>query len=127
MEWEPIERGRPEVDGVDPDYEGLLRVRIDLSRRPSREWAEFFLNPVGVGISLSMHPPELSGSSISIRPPDTELETYVAHVDERIEAANERYEQEVLPTLRRAAETRAGEEEERTRRLEDAKKRAEDL
>ena len=127
MEWKPIQREKPEVDRVDPDYEGLLRVRIDLNRQPPSEWARYFLNPIGVGISLSMHPPELFGSTISIRPPDNELAAYVAHVDERIEAANERYKREVVPALRKAAEEEAREEEGRGKRLEDARKRAEDL
>ena len=107
MEWTRIVRsGPPRVRGVNSQYPGLLDVEIDLTRTPPPEWTQGFIHPSGVGISLSMHPPEISGSRVQIRPPDGELEKYVAHVDERIEAANTYFEQRVLPALN-AAEAQA--------------------
>src|SRR6266404_7135026 len=116
--WQAITRGQPEVDGVDADYPGLLNVRVPLSAYPPDEWQDFFLRPVGVGLSMSMHSPDLRGDEVVLRPPDSEVERYVKHVDERIVAANARYEAEVLPKRRAAlqrADAAAAQEEERLR------------
>lgn len=125
--WQPVTRGRPEVQGAHPEYPGLLRVRIPLEGSVTEEWSYYFLRPVGVGISLSMHPPELCGRTIRIRPPDDELECYVRHVDERIGAANERYESEVLPRLQEAVERRKEVERQTARRLRAAREVASEL
>ncbi|MHB8382051.1 MAG: hypothetical protein ACYDC3_06890 [Candidatus Binataceae bacterium] len=98
-DWTPITRRELQVIGDHPDYPGLLQVVISLSEEPPEKWQEFFMNPTGVGISMSMHPPEISGGEIGISPPDNELERYVRHVDERIDAANQRYSREVLPQI----------------------------
>jgi hypothetical protein len=127
MSWEPIRRGKPEVQGVHSEYSGLLRVRIPLEGSVTEEWSHHFLHPTGVGISLSMHPPELSGRSVRIQPPDDELKQYVRHVDERIRAANERYEAQVLPRLEAEANKRANAEERRAQRLEAARRAASGL
>lgn len=67
-----------------------------LSETPPPEWAQAFAHPSNVPISLSMHPPELSGSTVRIRPPDEEFGPYVDHVEMRIIAANNYYEEHVL-------------------------------
>ena len=69
-----------------------------------------------------MHPPELSDSTIRIRLPDDELGGYVRHVDERIGAANERYELNVLPRLREAAKRRKEAERQTAQRLRVARR-----
>ncbi len=127
MDWEPIRRGKPDVRGVNPLYEGLLDVDIPLDRVPPPEWARAFQNPTGVGIPVSMHPPELQGASVHIRPPDDELGKYVAHVDERIGHANESYERDALPQLKAAGQRVIADQEEERRRLEEARRKAEEL
>ena len=125
--WRPIARGTPDVRGVHSEHSGLLIVRIDLEPAPDEAWAQFFQSPSGVGISLGMHPPRLMGRSIEITPPDNQIEAYVAHVDERIAAANAFYEREVLPRIaaKKAAADQA--EKERASRLESARQRAASL
>jgi hypothetical protein len=105
----------------------LLDVDIDLTPDPPAEWARGFEHPVGVGISMSMHPPVLSGATVHIRPPDNELEKYVAHVDERIAAANAYYEREVLPALDRAEAEERQHQEDEQKRIDDAKRLADNL
>lgn len=122
MAWQPVTRGRPEVRGVHPQYPGLLRVRVPLEGPVTEEWSYYFLSPVGVGISLGMHPPELSGRTIRIRPPDDELGDYLRHVDERIEAANERYEADVLRRRQDAAKRRKEAERQTAQRLRAARR-----
>jgi hypothetical protein len=127
VEWQPITRDKPEVHGVNAQYPGLLDVSIRLSSYPDDAWSQFFLSPSGVGLPLSMHPPKLSGKAIFIRPPDNEVEAYVRHVDERLDAANRYYENTVLPRLRaqREAERRASDEKQE--RLDAARRRIEEL
>jgi len=122
-EWTPINRDEPRVEGVDPDAPGLLDVRIRLDAHPPDEWMEFFLRPVGVGISVSMHPPKLFGDEIRLRPPDNEVEKYVLHVDERIAAANKRFQSEVLPRRRREQDAAQRARQEQEQRLAEARQR----
>jgi len=77
-----------------------------LRTTPPPEWAQSFNNPSDVPISMSMHPPELAGSTIRIRYPDGQLAAYVANVDARIHAANLYFEQSIHPALN-AAEAQA--------------------
>lgn len=127
MDWKPITRGKPQVKGVNSEYSGLLDVAIPLEGDIDINWAEFFENPVGVSISLSMHPPKLSGRTVYIRPPDEEVEAYVKHVDERIAAANARFQTEVLPKIQQKEERDRADREERERRIEGVRRRLEDL
>src|SRR5687768_5797122 len=100
MTWTPITRGQPDVLGVHPQWKGLLKVRIQLSRSPPSEWARFFMDAIGVSLPMNMHRPELYGAELMLRPPDSELDAYVQKIDERIGSANTQYEQLVLPRLR---------------------------
>jgi hypothetical protein len=107
MAWTRIVRsGSPRVRGVDAQYPGLMKADMDLNISPPAEWAQAFSNPSDVPISMSMHPPELSGSTIRIRYPDGQLAAYVANVDARCEAANVYFERHILPGLN-AAEAQA--------------------
>lgn len=127
MNWKRITRGEVDVRGVNKKYPGLLDVRIPLSEVPPREWTGYFERPVGISISMSMHPPHLSGAEVVLRPSDDDLEEYVQHVDERIQAANVRYEREVLPQLRALEAQQQREAAEVESRLEAARKRAKKL
>jgi hypothetical protein len=122
-DWLPIKRKSVKVEGVDPEAPGLLDVYIELSETPPPEWEDYFRNPVGVEVSMSMHPPRLEGGDVHIRPPDKELKAYVAHVDQRIKAANERYEREVLPKFRAQNDQRSSEQ----KRIDDAQDEADRL
>lgn len=126
-EWTPIRRGEPRVLGVDREYSGLLNIDIPLEPTPPEGWADIFRSPPGVGISVSMHPPEINGRTISIKPPDDEVKKYITHIDERIAAVNQFYEAQVLPELRRRAERQAEGEAERKRRIEEAQRQIEEM
>lgn len=127
MKWTPITRGKPKVLGINEKYSGLLNVELDLSDTPPREWAEFFTHPTGIGISMSMHPPKLSGHIVSLRPPDGEIEKYVNHIDERIVAANAYYERQVIPDLEAAEARQEQSRKAEQMRLDEARRRAEKL
>ena len=127
MNWQPIRRTNSEIIGRHSRYMGLLEVEIEISGDPPGEWAQAFQHPEGVGISLSMHPPRLSGAIIYITPPDNEIESYVAHVDDRIRAANATYEKRYLPNILDREEARNQAAEEERLRLEDARRRLKKL
>lgn len=119
-----IQPGTPKVLGIDSQYSGLLNVEIPLEPHPDRYWAEIFNNgPSGVSFSISMHPPRVVGGVVEIRPPDNEVDRYVAHVKERIEGTNRNYAERVEPKLRAAQEAEEREEADRKRRIEEAQKR----
>jgi hypothetical protein len=128
MAWTRIVRsGKPRVKGINSQYSGLINVEVDLEPTPPREWADFFSQPLAVPTKASMHPPKLSGSTVMLQPPDNELEAYVANVDARIEAANDFFERQVLPSLE-AAEVQARQRrDDDQRRIDDARRKAEDL
>ncbi len=126
-EWRPVGRGKPEIVGVNRQYPGLLDVRVTLDADPPDEWAAFFERPSGVPISLSMHPPTLTGRLISLRPSDSELESYIEHIDLRIDAANRHYETESLPRIRARELREASIQAEERARIEDARRRADSL
>ena len=123
MNWNRITRGEPKVLGVNRKHSGLLNVAIPLSESPPREWASYFERPVGISIRLSMHPPKLHGASVSITPPDEELEAYIKHVDERIEAANASFETQILPRLQAQEERQRKAESDEEQRLRAARER----
>jgi hypothetical protein len=74
-----------------------------------------------------MHPPRLSGSDIYITPPDNEVERYISHIDERIAAANVAYEKHILPKVRAAEEAEARAKEDEKRRLDEVRRKIENL
>lgn len=121
MEWERIRLGKPNVLGVNEQYSGLLDVDVPLEPTPDVHWtAVFERGPSGISYSVSMHPPRIHGTSIRLRPPDSELERYVEALHERVEATNDQYEREILPHLRSEAQTADNERAERERRIKDA-------
>jgi hypothetical protein len=126
-EWTPIERGKPQVRGIDHEASGLLDVRIELSRTPPRRWDHFFMNPTGLGMPVGMHSPRLEGPTVRIRPPHDQLKQYVEHVDARIAHANFRYQEEVLPEIEDQQKQARAQEAQRDERLEKARREAEDL
>lgn len=127
MDWKPVTRGKARALGVHPENRQALAVEVDLDRLPPAGWDAFFERPEGVGISMSMHPPRLSGRTIHIMAPDTELENYLANVDARIGAANATYEKRVLPQVRAAEAAAADAKKEEQRRLAEAQRKLEKL
>ena len=127
MNWKPIERGKPVVKGIHQEYKGLLVLRIPLSEIPPPAWALFFEDPKGVSISVSMHPPRLTGNTVEMWPPDDEVEAYVEHVDARIAGANNMFKKEELPRIQRQARSEAEAKQDEERRIDAAKGKLENL
>jgi len=126
--WNRIVRsGKPRVKGINSQYAGLIDVEIDLKPTPPREWAEFFSQPFAVPTKASMHPPTLSGSTVMLQPPDNEFDAYVANLDARIEAANDFFERQVLPRLESAEAQARQRREDDQRRIDDTRRKAENL
>lgn len=92
------------VRGRTSRYSGLLDVDIELSHRTPEAWARFLQNPSGIGVSVSMHPPSLSGSTVKITPPDDEVDKYARHIEERVAHTNRWFEETALPQINAAEE-----------------------
>jgi hypothetical protein len=74
-----------------------------------------------------MHPPRLRGSTVLIRPPDSEVEKYVAYVDECIAATNSEYACSVAPRLEQERERSERQRADDARRIADAQKKLDEL
>jgi hypothetical protein len=119
-----ISLAKAEVQGIDPDAKGLLRVAVALTPRPDVAWSALFQRgPVSVSWPVSMHPPRLEGGRVRMRPPDAEVDAYMAKLRELVQSTNEQYAREVLPRLRAEAEARERDEAEGKRRIEEAQRR----
>ena len=95
-EWAKVGRGKIDVLGINREAPGSLNISIALTGTIQREWAQFFLHPTDAPAALGTQAPTLSGGSVKIYPPDDKIEAYIKDVDERIAAANARYETDVL-------------------------------
>lgn len=119
-DWTPITRGDPEVHGVDREFPGLLSISVKLSAVPPRPWIDHFIFATTV---LSMHPPRLSSDTVWLRPPDAEVEQYMANLDQRIAAANQQFEANDLPRIRAEEARKQQQQDENQRRVREAQER----
>lgn len=118
------------VLGVDPDAKGLLKAEIELNNTPPEKWKANFNKSIPSGdisISISMHPPKVRGNKVMIRFPDDELEKYLDHVEERIDAVNEHFENKVLPRIKAKQKKEEEEREKKEKRINKAQKRADEI
>lgn len=127
MDWEPVTITGRKVRGRNNQYSGLLDVDIELSHRPPEVWARFFESPSGIGISISMHPPSLSGSTVHIRPPDDEVEKYAQHIEERVAHTNKWFEETALPQINAAEERKRAEDAAEAERLKEAQRKLDEM
>ena len=128
MEWKPITITGRSVRGRDPEASGLLDIDLALWGTPPTEWAEQFRNPTGdFGRPVSMHPPKLSGSTITIRPPDADVEQYAEHIEKRVSHANEWFEENALPHINAAEERKQAEEDAEAERLREAQRKLDEM
>jgi hypothetical protein len=123
MSDQMIKLGQAQVLGIDSEASGLLNVVVPLEPIPDRAWAEVFQSgPPGPMWPISMHPPHLSRDEIRIRPPDQELEQYLAALNQRVEATNSYYAQQIAPQLKAEQERKEADEAERQRRIDEAQR-----
>lgn len=78
MDSSSITRAGIEVHGFHREHSDLVAVIIRLSDTPPADGVQVLDHQPRVSSSLSMHPPKLHGSTVEIRPPDSELKRYVA-------------------------------------------------
>jgi hypothetical protein len=127
-----VRRAATEVLGIDREARGLIRVRVRLEPSPDRQWAAIFGgngawdSPPGHSFSLSMHPPRLSGSTVTLRPPDGEVEKYLDSLDDRIACTNRHYESVVKPQIERERETADQQAADDAARLDAARRQIEE-
>ena len=121
--------GKPEIADIDPQASGLVRILVPLEPEPTNEWLQVFAQgPPGVSYSASMHPPQIvERNEVMLRCPDNEIERYVTNLRERVEGTNSYYNREIAPELQRRHEAREVQQVEDERRLDEARKRLEDL
>lgn len=127
--WQPIRRsGSPDVTGLRDGFR--LEVEVPLFERPPAEWIRFFVGSYEEQQRRvhQDHPlPRVEGNLILIAPLDKELQAGISGIDKRIEEANSYYQSTVLPQVE--AKERADQEaaEVTARRLEIARRQAQDL
>ena len=72
---ERVTLGKPKVEGIDPQYTGLVVVRVPVETKLPQGWREVFTdNPHFSGWPISMQKPRLHGTSVEIHVPDGEVE-----------------------------------------------------
>lgn len=108
-------------------HDGLLRVTVKLSPEPPDDWCDRLSRGVGVPISPDMHRISAHRDTAYLTTPDDELERYVEHLDQRIEATNHWYETEIVPAIQASEDEAERKAKETDRRLADARRRAKDL
>jgi hypothetical protein len=87
----PIKPVRVDVVGIHPQFARLLIIEVELDQVPPPRWVECFEN-VGKEMPwIEMHPPTVRTSKILLHPSDSDIEQQVAHVEERVLLANQRW------------------------------------
>lgn len=87
----PIKPVRVDVVGIHPQYARLLILEIELDQIPPARWVECFERAAQDMPWIDMHPPCVRGCTITLNPGDAEIEGEVAHVEERVLLANQRW------------------------------------
>lgn len=131
MAWNHIKRvGPPEVRGIHPKHPDRLEVVITLSDHPPDEWVRHVIGSYKENTlwQLTQFPlPEVSGKRLSFAPLDAELEDWVSSLDDRMQQANSFYETQVLPSVQAQEKAKKQAERSAEERVEDAKRRAQNL
>jgi hypothetical protein len=123
-----IEGGQAELIAPDPDAPGLLQIRMSLEPLADPTWCAIFnVMPPGRAHALDIHPPEAGPTEIKGKTPDSSLEDYVAQIRERLSATNDHYNETVAAQLKAEAEERESERELEERRLEEARRKLENV
>ena len=102
--WTPVERTEVKVVGPDEGEPGLLTIRVKLAPDPrSNKWVEYFLHPQLDSWGSFRRPVKDSSGTGGLgfigAVEDDRLEGYVATIDECVDAANARFEQEDIPVM----------------------------
>lgn len=87
----PIKPVRVDVVGIHPQFARLLILEVELDQVAPQRWVDFF---DGLGKEMpwiDMHPPVVRGCKIVLHPSDADIEQEVAHVEERVLLANQRW------------------------------------
>jgi len=118
MEWSSIERIGKIVE--DDLSNGLLKIRIELSCNPPKEWMQAFKEAIGSCKSSTIHPPSIDGKNIYITPPSDKIDMYIRHIDERISGANQYYKNTVFPKMQQKEAAREADDKRKSNRIDKA-------
>lgn len=104
--WKPIRReGAPRVTVPKAGYR---QVTVQFDRTPPDGWQEGFQNLPTVSLtSRTSVVPRISGMTMTFECMDEAFDDYMKSIDQRIRGGNQRYEQQMVPALERAARERA--------------------
>ncbi len=87
----PLKPTHVEVVGIHPRYARLLVIEVTLDDLPTPEWIGFFEQSGKELPWIEMHPPQVVGQKIVLNPTDEDIEQEVAHIEERVLMANQRW------------------------------------
>lgn len=87
----PIKPVRVDVVGIHPVYSRLLVLHMELDQTPPPGWVQCFEQAGAEMPWEELTPPRLVGSRLILHPTDDNLEQEVAHAEERIRLANQRW------------------------------------
>jgi hypothetical protein len=117
--------GKGAVVGTD---RALLVVRFPLSPMPDQYWGALFHDkPMFSGWPMSLHPPSVNGSQVTLRIADADLEHATNALRDRVQQINQEYAERVLPQLEAEERRRQEAEAEREQRVSDAQKKLDEL
>jgi hypothetical protein len=120
--------GKPTVEGIDRQYEGLLVVKVPLDSQPPQGWGDVFSdNPHFSGWPMALHVPQLHGSTVELNVPDGDLEKSLVALRKRVDWANEKFDREVMPALEARERQEEQEVAAREQRLKDAQRRLDEV
>ena len=130
MEWTPITLTGEKPEPLGPHDERRMNFGVPINAAPPHEWIDYLvrLYKEHGNYGWTRYPlPRVEGNHIVIAPLMGELKDWVRGLEARIADANRYYENVVLLGQRKQEERRRWEQETRQRRMEEARREAEEL
>jgi hypothetical protein len=128
--WVPVTRQAPKIDPASPRERAFFSCKLSVD--PPDEWVDFFMNPQ----VETEFPPDnlriershgLPGFEIVGECAETYLEKCVTNIDARIQNANTKYEQEIIPRMTEDNKRTVEQERAQSQRIDDLQRRADRL
>jgi hypothetical protein len=126
--WEPIRRSGQQAKGLDPKHQGLMVIEVNLAPVPPADWIKLWNpTPPNAPRSVSHAQARVSGSTAILRVPDKDVMEAIELLDQQIAAANDWYENEVLPRFQEAERTMQDRQDEKQRRIDEVQRQLDEL
>lgn len=128
--WSPLGKEAPKIDPSSPT--GRAHFSCKLTSDPPAEWTAYFMNPQ---VETEFPPEKLRiegshgvhGFKIMGGCAEEYLEKCVANIDGRIQSANAKYEQEVVPKIVEDSKRAVEQKDAQSQRIEELQRRADQL